>query len=129
MVLLKAPQGCKHYSYNGVVHDVPADGIVEVPFEVAQVLHAHGFLPPALADAKVAAADGALLTREELHDMLGNLGFAVADTALPAVKMVEMLKAAVKAKADAVVKANKDLAEGADKAVQDVSGKNQKKNG
>lgn len=135
MVRLKAPEGCRHFSFGGVVHDIPDDGIVEVSLPESVALAAHGFLPPEIAEARVAHAkaqelsrDEAKLTRDDLHEMLGHLGFAVADTAIPAVKMVEMLKAGIKSKAEAVEKAQKDLADGADKAVDDVAGKKKRGN-
>ena len=123
MVRLKAPEGCRHYSFDGVLHDIPENGIVDVSPDAAEALKSHGFLPPEIAAAAavaVDAKDAAHVTREELHDMLGNLGIAVADTALAPIKMVEMLKAAVKAKADAVARAEVDLAAGASKAADDV---------
>lgn len=116
MVRLKAPAGCRNYSFNGCNHDVPDDGIVEVSPEVALVLQSHGFLPPVIADVH---AD-AVMTRADISEMLGHLGIAVADSMLPTVKLAEMLKAAVKAKADSVKRAEDDLRDGAKKAVEEV---------
>jgi formate-dependent nitrite reductase cytochrome c552 subunit len=132
MVCLKAPEGCRHYSYEGQVFDVGSDGLVDVPVDRVAALRPHGFRSPEeLAHIDVEAKDEVKMSRDDLHEMLGHLGIAVADTTLPAIKMVEMLKAAVKAKASAVAKAEADLAGGVDKAAADVKGddKSQKKRG
>lgn len=135
MIRLHAPSGATSYWDGTKAQEIPSDGIVEVPLHVAIALQSQGFLPPEVIEARAARAkadditrDEAKLTRDDLHEMLGHLGFAVADTALPAVKLVDMLKAGIKSKAEAVEKAQKDLADGADKAVDDVSGKKKRGN-
>jgi hypothetical protein len=123
MVMLKAPEGCTSYTDQHGSHDVPPDGIVDVPADEAAGLQLHGFLPPTAA----VLHEDAKLTRHEVNEMLTHLGFAVADSVLPMDKMVQMLKAAVKSKAEAVAKAQEDLKVGAEKAATDVAGQKTKK--
>lgn len=116
MIRLKAPDGCRSYSVDGKVYEVPDDGIVEVSGDVALILESHDFKPPVVADVR---AD-AVLTRDEIGHMLGHLGIAVVDSMIPTVKMVDMLKAAVAAKAEDAAKGNEEIKSGIADVVKSI---------
>lgn len=104
MARLRSKHG-KHavFVHEGVEHKADEHGFIEVEGRAIEVAKSHGFVDEHHHVAPK-HEDVAELNRGEIGEMLAHLGVAIADSALPIAKMVEMLKAAVKAKVEVVEK-------------------------
>lgn len=129
MVSLQAPPGVTEFSFGGTLYHVDADGMLNLDNDAAvQVARWHGFRSPQDVE-RSKITDDIRLSRDDAVEMLNHLGVAIADATIPAATIAEALKEAVKAKADAVKRAEDDLRDGAKKAVEEVEAKTSKKRG